>query len=426
MQNVAQEGTTRQEASEHHNSARHYVDPIDVGRTVPQRPSNQLEEDHGVTSQVRVTHVIHELHPGGAEQVLVDLAAAFPEVGVELSVLSLMPTEGQAYADRLRDLGVPLSSLELSSRWDPRGLRRAVDALTATRPDVVHAHMKHADLVGAFASRRLGVPMVSTLHLIEDAVTPLGRGKRWLAGQARLRGAARTIAVSDAVRRWYVSTFPRARAGSVVTVRNGRAVPTEISEVRRAELRAELGLPAGAIVVTKVGLMRPGKGQGAVLAAATELTARAPDLDVHFLFLGDGELRPELEREAATRGIADRVVFAGYRDDVPDLLQTSDLLVHASDFDALPTALIEALGAGLPVVAYGVGGVPEIVTPETGCLVEPGDVAGLARALTDLASDPVRRAGMSRAARARFAVEFASSTFARRLRDLYDEVRAER
>ncbi|MDQ1632423.1 MAG: hypothetical protein QOC80_2395 [Frankiaceae bacterium] len=378
-----------------------------------------------MTSQLRVTHVIHELHPGGAEQVLVDLAAAFPEAGVELSVLSLMPTEGQAYADRLRSLGVPVSSLDLPNRWDPRGLRRAVDALGATRPDVVHAHMKHADLVGAFASRRLGVPLVSTLHLIEDAVTPLGRGKRWLAGQARLRRAARTIAVSDAVRRWYVTTFPQARAASVVTVWNGRAEPADISPIRRAELRAELGLPADALVVAKVGLMRPGKGQAAALAAAAELTARAPHLDVRFLFLGDGELRSGLERQAADCGIADRVVFAGYRNDVPDLLQVSDLLVHASDFDALPTALIEALGAGLPVVAYRVGGVPEIVTPETGCLVEPGDVAGLARALADLASDPVRRADLSRAARARFTAEFASSTFARRLRDLYDEVRAE-
>src|SRR5947209_6609214 len=99
-------------------------------------------------SALRVTHVIHELHPGGAEQVLVDLAAAFPDVHVDLSVLSLMPTEGQQYAERLRQIGVPVTTLSLPSRWDPRGISRAVDAVAATAPQVVHTHMKHADLLG--------------------------------------------------------------------------------------------------------------------------------------------------------------------------------------------------------------------------------------------------------------------------------------
>jgi len=377
--------------------------------------------------RIRVTHVIHELHPGGAEQVLVDLAAAFPRFGVDLEVLSLMPTEGHSYADGLRRLGVPISTLALPSRWDPRGLRRAVDALAATRPDVVHTHMKHADLVGAFAARRLGVPMVSTLHLIEDAVTPLGRGKRWLAAQARLREAARTVAVSDAVRRWYVDAFPSAVASSVVTVRNGRAAPTNLSASERAAIRRTLGIPEKAVVVTSVALMRPGKGQAAVLDAAARLAARTVPVDVRFLLVGDGELRPTIERQARELGLGRYdVVFAGYRGDVPAVLQASDVLVHASDFDALPTALIEGLAAGLPTVAYSVGGVPEIVGPDTGRLVAPGAVTGLVEGLVELICAPALRAAMADAARARFAAEFEAGTFAARLRDLYREVRAER
>lgn len=375
--------------------------------------------------RLRVTHVIHELHPGGAEQVLADLAAALPEVDVDLSVLSLMQAEGQAYTDRLRALGIPVSSLSLPSRWDPRGLRRAVGALAATRPDLIHTHMKHADLVGAFAASRLRVPMVSTLHLLEDAVTPLGRAKRWLAGQARLRRADRTVAVSDAVRNWYLSTFPGSDAGTVVTIRNGRRSAARLAPAARADLRRSLGLPEDAPVVVQVGLMRPGKGQAAVLAAAADLRRLAPDLDVRFLLLGDGELRGELERRAASLGVADRVVFAGYRDDVQACLQACDLLVHASDSDALPTALIEGLDAGLPIVAYGVGGVPEIVDASTGCLVELGDVDGLSSSLADLVRDPGRRVAMAAHGRSRFAAEFAVDAFAARLRALYDEVRGE-
>jgi glycosyltransferase involved in cell wall biosynthesis len=375
------------------------------------------------SDRLRVTHVIHELHPGGAEQVLVDLATAFPGAGVDLQVLSLMPTDGQAYADGLRALGVPLSTLDLPSRWDVRGLRSAVAAVAATRPDVIHTHMKHADLVGAFAARRLGVPLVSTLHLVEDAVSPLGRGKRWLAGQARQRVATRTIAVSEAVRHWYLQTFPRVPADSVVTVWNGRAAPEPVPAERRSALRRELGLPDDAVVVTNVGVMRPGKGQATALTVAERLRSRVPTTDVRLLLVGDGELRPDLERRAGERGVD--VVFAGHRADVLALLQASDLLLHCSDFDALPTVLIEGLAAGLPVVAARVGGVPEIVTGRTGRLVEPGDVAGLVDALADLIGDPDARAAMGAAARARFAEQFEAGRFAERLRSLYDEVRSE-
>ena len=376
--------------------------------------------------RLRVTHVIHELHPGGAEQVLVDLAAAFPQAGVDLQVLSLMPTEGQAYADGLRTLGVPLSTLDLPSRWDPRGLRSAVAAVAATRPDVVHTHMKHADLVGAFAARRLGVPMVSTLHLIEDAVSPLGRAKRWMAGQARRRVASRTIAVSDAVRGWYLSAFPRVAADSVVHDPERARRPgadsagAAFGPTRRARAARRCGRgDQRRRDATRQGAGDRARGRG---PAARAVPAR----DVRLLLVGDGELRPDLERHAAGLGLGpEHVVFAGHRSDVPALLQACDLLLHCSDFDALPTVLMEGLAAGLPIVAARVGGVPEIVTEATGRLVEPGHVDGLVGALAELTDDAGVRASMGVAARTRFAEEFEAGTFAARLRALYTEVRDE-
>src|SRR5487761_2769316 len=218
---------------------------------------------------IRVTQIIHGLGPGGAEQALVDLCTAFPGVSVEASVVSLMPIEGHDYAMQLRRRGVAVHTTSLPSRWDVRGLKRAVAVVRDTAPDVVHTHMKHADFLGAIAARRLNVPMVSTLHLIEDAPTPLGRMKRALAAQARLRGASRTVCVSDAVRDWYLQQFS-ADPASVIPIRNGRRAPADASAADRQQLRAQLGIADSAIAVAVVGIMRPGKGHRTVLDVAQQ------------------------------------------------------------------------------------------------------------------------------------------------------------
>lgn len=374
-----------------------------------------------VRDRLGVCHVIHSLGPGGAESLLVDLATAAGAAGLELSVVSLMPSATLAYHRRLAQLGVPVRSLELPTRWDPRGLPRGLAAIERLAPDIVHTHLKHADLVGAFAVRRLGVPMVSTLHLIEDAVSPLGWGKRRLATQARLTTAARTIAVSDALRRWYLDTFA-AQAHRVVTLHNGvRAAPVPASA--RERLRRELGVPETSLMAAMVGIMRPGKGHADLIAAAAGLPT---SLDIRIVLAGDGPLRSTLEATARSAGLSPgRLVFAGFREDVPVLLAASDLVVQPSRFDALPTALIHGLAAGLPAVASAAGGIPEIVTDDVGILVPPADPAALTSALVVLAGDPERRARLGAAARRRFEAEFDATVWAGRLRGLYEEALAD-
>ncbi len=304
------------------------------------------------TAPLRICHVIHSLGPGGAEHLLVDLARVAPQFGLRLAVLSLMPTDGLHYPARLRQMGVEVASLRLPGRWDPRALGRSVPAIAAFSRDIVHTHLKHADLVGAWAAHRLRVPLVSTLHLIEDAPTPVGRFKLRLAAAGRDRVARRTITVSDALRRWYLGTLP-VDPSRVVTVRNGVAAPERRPPAVLAELRAALGVRADGLMATMVGIMRPGKGHAELLAAAGRVPRSA---GVSYVLAGDGPLRSRLEAAARGSSVADRVIFAGFRDDVADLLAASDLIVHPSRLDALPTALIEGLAAGLPAVASAIGG----------------------------------------------------------------------
>jgi len=371
------------------------------------------------STRLRVCHIIHSLSAGGAESLLVDLATAAPSAGIDVTVMSLMPATDSVFRDALASAHAGVVSLDLASRWDLRAFRRVMRAMRTIRPDVIHTHLKHADLVGAYAARQLHVPMVSTLHLLEDSVEGVGKLKRWLGAKARTRVADRTVAVSDAVREWYLGAFA-ADPARVVTVHNGVLDPGPVPAGRSAAVRAELGIPRDAVVVTMLGVMRPRKGHDQLVAAAAKLPA-APDVRV--VLAGDGPLREALEAAVQADDRARRrVVFAGWRSDVADVLAASDVVAHPTWSDALPTALIRGLAAALPAVASDIGGVPEIVTPGTGVLVPAGDPGLLAAAIADLAGDRERRRCMGSAARRRFEEEFEAVVWARRLRAVYDEV----
>lgn len=366
---------------------------------------------------VRVAHVIHDLRAGGAEHLLVDLAAVAASADIDMSVVSLRRLDGHRYARVLQDAGVPVFGLDLAAWWDPRGPRRFARLLARLGPDVVHTHLKHADVIGGRAARRAGIPHVSTLHVVEDAVGWLGRWKRDLAIRSRVRTSARTIAVSDALRDWYLA-HSDAATGSVVTVRNGVPDPGPAQLDDAQVLRRELGIPEHALMAVMVAVMRPGKGHDVLIEAVRLLE----DTSTVFVLAGDGS---EEGRLRVLAGADHRVVFAGFRDDVARLLAAADFVVHPSTADALPTALIHALAAGRPVVASDVGGIPEIVPLDGGILVPPGDPGALAAAIDRMAAAADTRAWMGKRGRERYEAEFESTAWAGRLRALYAEVLAD-
>ena len=367
-----------------------------------------------------MAHVIHSLGPGGAESVLVELAGVADSAGLDLVVISLSPVPDAVNAAALRRAGVLVVELDLP-RWDPRAVVGTLSVLREHRPDVVHTHLKHADLVGTAAAALLRLPVVSTLHIVEDApVGALGDYKRAAGLAARRRLAARTVALSSRQREWY-EELAGSDAGLVV-LPNGVADPGTADAAERSRLRAELGAGDGRPLIVSASLMRPEKGHDLLLDAVSLLPA---DLDPVVALAGDGPLRSGLEaRVAADPLLRDRVQFLGYREDVPALLAAADLVLHTSLADALPTTLMQALAVGTPVVATRVGGIPDILGDEAGVLADPVP-ADLAAAVARLLIDPDLRATMGAAGRRRFLAGFEAAGWAARLRDLYDTVLAE-
>jgi glycosyltransferase involved in cell wall biosynthesis len=292
------------------------------------------------------------------------------------------------------------------------------------RPDIVHAHLGAADFFGALATQRLGLPMVSTIHLMgggNPGTQLRDRVKERLMARARRHGGARVIAVSEASRQAYLARGWD-RPDHVVTVHNGIVPPQP--RVDGAQMRAQLGLAPDALVVTMVTVLRPGKGHEAVAEAIARLLPRFPHL--RLLVAGSGPSEAHVREVLAPLG--DAALLLGHRSDVVELLGASDVLLHPTHMDAFPTALLEAGAMRLPVLASAVGGIPEIVVDgETGMLVPaPPQGAAVADALAPLLADAALRERLGSAARARFEQSFTATRWVERLRALYDAVLAER
>lgn len=283
------------------------------------------------------------------------------------------------------------------------------------QPDLLHTHLGNADLIGGLAARSLGIPVVSTIHVMEWRTGRRERVKARLMDLARRHCSAVVVTVSDRARAALLDAG-YGRGAQLVTVHNGVDADPEPGKGR--EVRAELGLDADDLVVTMVSVLRDGKGHEIAIGAFRALRGRHPNL--RLLIVGDGPRRDHVYGMAGALG--GDAVLAGHRDDVIDVLDASDVLLHPSHTDAFPTALLEAFAASVPVVATAVGGIPEIVTDgESGVLVAPPPQSeAVARALERVIDDQALRRRLGAAGRHRFEAEFSARRWAQRMREVYE------
>ena len=356
---------------------------------------------------------------------LSDLAASAPSAGIELSVGYLVEVDGSPAAAGLRQHGIEPQLVPVRRMLEPQVLPRLRRHLARVRPQIVHTHLTLADIVGTVAARSLGLPAVSTIHLVarqpisDTDVRTAARTR--LAAFARRHAAVRVISVSDAAREAYLATgwdSPQ----RVLTVHNGVARATRPPD--GASVRAELGIAPDAFVVSLITVLRPGKGHDVAIEAVRQLLPRFPSL--RLVILGDGPAREEISRLAESLGSA--ALLTGHRNDVMSVLAATDVLLHPTMMDAFPTALLEAGAAGVPVIASRVGGIPEIIVDgTTGMLIDaPVSADAVVRVLGRLLVDKQECVRIGQNARARFDAEFTAARWAQRLRELYQTILAER
>ena len=359
-------------------------------------------------SRPKVVHLVEALGLGGIERLVQSLARHAEAARVEV----ICAVRGGPVAAEIESQGTAVQCLGLGSYY-PWAVRRTARALRRAGADVVHSHGHFAGVLGRAAAWWAGVPAaVHHLHTIDASLGARHRGlERFLA-----RATARVLCCSAAVGR-HAREDLGLPAALLLTIPNGIDPPPPIE---RPAARALLGGPPPPLLGCLGGLA-PHKGQ-AVLLRAFAMLARGGAAGT-LLLIGDGPDRRRLETLAAEEAIASRVHFLGERPDARRLLPALDLLVVPSlQREGFSLAAIEAMDAGVPVIASRVGGLPEALDGgAAGVLVEPGDAAALAAAIRGLLAEPSRAAALRDGGRRRVESCYRAGAMARRIEAVYLE-----
>jgi glycosyltransferase involved in cell wall biosynthesis len=336
---------------------------------------------------LRVLHVEAGRHVhGGARQVLY-LLEGLRAHGVD-SVLAC--AAGSDVERAARGQGERVLPLPMRGDLDPLLAWRLATIMRAERPDLVHLHSRRgADVHGVLAARVIGIPIVISRRVDRPPTPVIGR---W----AFTRSAC-VVAISQRIARTLASAGVRPE--KIACVPSAVDPAPYAQPAPRAHLVRACGLRDDDVVVAVVAQLAEHKGHRYLLEALPAIVAAVPR--VRCVFFGRGSLGPALLAQAAALGVAERVVLAGFRTDLPALLGAVDAVVHPATSEGLGVALLEAAAAARPIVASAVGGIPEIVEDgRTGFLVPPRDPAALARAVVRVLTDAALARRLGDAARA--------------------------
>jgi glycosyltransferase involved in cell wall biosynthesis/predicted ATP-grasp superfamily ATP-dependent carboligase len=364
---------------------------------------------------LRVLQLIETGNPGGAEHMMVRLATSLDAGRFRSQALLLK--EGWL-ADRLRAAGVPTTVAPLRRRFDLRFLWRLARLARRRRIDVLHSHEFTMNAYAFAAGLMARKPTVATVHgNLEYAAA---RRRRRLVYRTAARLAGPLIAVSRDTRRRLTTEF-RLPAERVQVVPNGIALPAAPPDRETARAwRREWGLPEDGFLIGAVGRLQPVKGYDLLVRALSLLAERG--VDARLAFVGQGDERTALERLARRLAIAERVVFCGYREEIPARLGAFDVIVAPSRYEGLSLALIEAMASWRPVIASDVGGNPEAIEDGvSGLLTPPEDPNALAAAIAQVALDPDLARRLGEGARARAEQEFSITAMIAAYERLYDD-----
>ncbi len=366
---------------------------------------------------MRIAQIVDVISFGGAEKQLVVFAALARQRGQEVTTICLVDDGHPTYENDLLALNSQVVHFHSHHLFDFKRFSDLAGFLHRGRFDVVHTHLAYGNIIGACAARMAGSPVVSSLHSTGRAGTTRTRLREMIETLSLRLFPQRIIAVGYKVEEANRDRFGRKKMN---IVQNAVMPGPELSAERRQALRRELaGDLEGPILITAARFVTP-KAPHHMVSAFAQIAGRFPQAVL--VMVGDGQLFPEIQAQVAELGLTKRIHLPGSRSDVPELLAAADIYVSSSIWEGLPMSILEAMIAGLPVIATGVGDIPRVVTSDAGLIVPPAQPEALAEAMARLLDDPALCQSMGAAARRHSLAEFSADVWMDRILALYREV----
>jgi len=337
---------------------------------------------------MRVLHINTERTWRGGEQQTLYLARGLKERGYETTVVC---QPSSPLASRARQENVDVIELAMRGEGDLAAVCQLARIIRERTFDIVHMHTSHAHTLGCLASwlARHGARIVTRRVAF--------RTRKHLVSKLKYRyGVHKYVAISAAIRQ--VMVRDGIEPERITVVHSGVHMSRFGQQHDLSSVRTELNIEPGRPVLGNIGRLETVKGQAVLVDAMPAVLKTFPQTVL--LLVGGGEARKALERKCRELGIESSVVFTGFRDDIPRLLQLFDLFIMPSLAEGLGTSLLDAMAVGVPVIASNVGGIPEVVDNElTGFLVPPCEPSALAQAIIRLLKNHGEAARFAVAAR---------------------------
>ncbi len=366
----------------------------------------------------RVLNVIGSLEVGGAESLLYYLHKHFKSKGYGNFTLCTLVSEGDFY-QKAKEEGLQVISLNLSSKRDPRAIPRLIEVIRDGQYNIVHSHLSAAALYSVMAV--FLCKHAKLIHTFHGIAPKCKAGLRGIFTRKLVaKKACRLVGIGDVDRKVYskAASIPESKISMIENGVEPSALETKISNnQKRDELRIDHEIP----ILFAVGRLCEQKGYDVLIKAAKLLKEQKQKYVL--LIAGDGPLRKQMNSLRNELFLQKEVIFLGTRDDVPEILNTADIFVQASNWEGLSISIIEAMICGKPIIATSVGGNKTLIVNEvSGILVPPKDPISLACSLSRLMNDSGMRLILGQNARRYALNKFTIDSMSRKLINLYNMV----
>lgn len=370
---------------------------------------------------LHVIHIIDDLRVGGAQRLLLTFTEEAASRGVRTTVITLQDDLTSSIARNLQAGGADVLACPGNGKHlllDTRRFLALIQQLRKIKGHIVHTHLTYSNILGTLAARINGIPVINTLHgLISEAYAQ--DFKNSLEFKVLNHFSNRVVAVGGKVAECHRRYLPR---HEIINVPNAIHAMPPITAKEKASVRRDIMGDSHQTLILSLGRLSEQKGYLDLLKAFKEIQSIRSDCALAIIGDDSEPYAKVIKDELKRLGLHDHAFLLPPREKVHALLGAADLYVCSSHREGLPLSLLEAMSAGVPVIATAVGAIPELINPKNGTLIPSGNVAALSEAIIGMLSSPKLGASKALEAQRTIAQSFDASVWFRQLLEIYGEV----